>query len=142
MRSFYGYGEGAFLVAGAAGFVKEDSFSGQWCCFCIATCAVITTATGAATIAHSGHVAAARFLQHNESTAMDYIKKNNGVLLKEMNKAVFLMDAAAAGKVSFMKKLLTWGLIVLSALFVVTLYTVRKNVQIIFTLLGKNGRSI
>ena len=83
------------------------------------------------------HVAAAKFLQSKESGALDYIKKNNGVLLKEMNKAVFLMDAAAAGKVIFMKKLLIWGLIVLSALFLVTLYTVRKNVQIIFDLLGK-----
>lgn len=83
------------------------------------------------------HAAADKFLQQKDADALEYINKNNVKLLQEMNKAVFLMDAAASGKVAAMKKLLVWGLVLLSALFVATLYTVRKNVQVIFNLLGK-----
>ncbi len=68
---------------------------------------------------------------------MNYINQNNVSLLKEMNKAVFLMDQEAAAKVAAMRTLLVWGLAALSILFLATLFIVRKNVQLIFTLLGK-----
>jgi len=78
-----------------------------------------------------------RFVKHKDAAALEYINRNNVKLLQEMNKAVFLMDADASGKVEAMKKVLIWGLAVLSVLFLVTLYIVWKNVQMIFNLLGK-----
>ena len=77
------------------------------------------------------------FLRNKNPESLNYINQNNVDLLKEMNKAVFLMDQQAAAKVAAMRTLLIWGLGALSILFLVTLYIVRKNVQIIFTLLGK-----
>jgi len=77
------------------------------------------------------------FLKNKSPESLNYINQNNLPLLKEMNKAVFLMDQEAAGKVTTMRKLLIWGLAALSVLFLGTLYIVRKNVQKIFTLLGK-----
>lgn len=77
------------------------------------------------------------FLRNKDSESLNYINKNNIGLLKEMNEAVFLMDQEAAAKVAAMRTFLIWGLAALSILFLGTLYIVRKNVQIIFTLLGK-----
>ncbi len=78
------------------------------------------------------------FLKSKEVPALNYLKDNNVRLLKEMNKAVFLMDAAAAAKVARLRSLLRWGCVVLSVLFLATLYMVRKNVQVIFNLLQKH----
>lgn len=77
------------------------------------------------------------FLENKSPESLNYINQNNLLLLKEMNKAVFLMDQEAAAKVATMRTFLFWGLAALSALFLATLYIVRKNVQLIFTLLGK-----
>lgn len=77
------------------------------------------------------------FLRNKNPESLNYINQNNVSLLKEMNKAVFLMDQEAAAKVAAMRTLLVWGLAALSILFLATLFIVRKNVQLIFTLLGK-----
>ena len=83
------------------------------------------------------HSRANDFLKNKSLESLNYINQNNLILLKEMNKAVFLMDQEAAAKVATMRTLLIWGLAALSVLFLGTLFIVRKNVQIIFTLLGK-----
>lgn len=83
------------------------------------------------------HISIDNFLKSKDAQSLDYINQNNVTLLKEMNAAVFLMDAEASGKVSAMRKVLLWGILVLCILFLVTLYFVRKNVQVIFKLLGK-----
>jgi methyl-accepting chemotaxis protein len=79
------------------------------------------------------------FLKEKSADSLDYVNKNNVPLLQEMNKAVFIMDNDASEKVRSMKKVLKWGIVVLGVLFLAALIIVRKNVQIIFNLLGKLG---
>jgi signal transduction histidine kinase len=73
-----------------------------------------------------------RFLKEKKASSLAYLKDHNVILLQEMNKAVFLMDNEAAGKVASLRKVLLWGSAVLGLLFLMTLLIVRKNVQIIF----------
>jgi signal transduction histidine kinase len=75
---------------------------------------------------------AKKYLKERKASSLAYLKDNNILLLQEMNKAVFLMDEAAAGKVASLRKVLLWGSAVLCLLFLLTLFIVRKNVQIIF----------
>jgi signal transduction histidine kinase len=75
---------------------------------------------------------ARRYLINKDASALAYLMDNNVLLLQEMNRAVFLMDAEAASKVTSLQKVLLWGSAVLCLLFVFTLFIVRKNVQIIF----------
>jgi signal transduction histidine kinase len=73
---------------------------------------------------------AKQYLIEKPPAALAYVKGNNGLLLREMNRAVFLMDEDAAGKVAAMRRVLFSGLAVLGGLFLFTLFIVRKNVQI------------
>ena len=75
---------------------------------------------------------AKRYLKEQKAPSLAYLKDNNVILLQEMNRAVFLMDEEAAGKVTSLRKVLLWGSAVLGLLFLLTLFIVRKNVQIIF----------
>ncbi len=75
---------------------------------------------------------AKRYLIEKKASSLAYLKANNVFLLQEMNSAVFLMDAEAAGKVASLRKVLLWGSAALGLLFLLTLFIVRKNVQIIF----------
>ncbi|MBW2411235.1 MAG: type IV pili methyl-accepting chemotaxis transducer N-terminal domain-containing protein [Deltaproteobacteria bacterium] len=72
------------------------------------------------------------YLNDKNAASLNYLMDNNILLLQEMNKAVFLMDKAAAGKVAALRKVLILGSTVLLLLFLLTLFIVRKNVQIIF----------
>jgi signal transduction histidine kinase len=72
------------------------------------------------------------YLKEKNVSSLAYIKNNNVLLLQEMNRAVFLIDEEAAGKVASLRKILLWGSAVLGLLFLLTLFIVRKNVQIIF----------
>jgi methyl-accepting chemotaxis protein len=80
---------------------------------------------------------AERVLKDKDPAAVDFVVQNNVALLQEINQAVFLMDADAARKVGFMRRLLIWSAVALSLLFLVNLFIVRRNVQTIFKLLGK-----
>lgn len=73
-----------------------------------------------------------RFLKEKKGSSLAYIKDYNVILLQEMNRAVFLMDKEAAGKVASLQRVLLWGSAVLGLLFFLTLLVVRKNVHIIF----------
>jgi signal transduction histidine kinase len=73
-----------------------------------------------------------RFLKEKKGASLAYIKDYNVILLQEMNRAVFLMDKEAAGKVASLQRVLLWGSAVLGLLFFLTLLVVRKNVHIIF----------
>jgi signal transduction histidine kinase len=73
-----------------------------------------------------------RFLKEKKASSLTYLKDHNGILLQEMNRAVFLMDKEAAGKVASLRKVLLWGSAGLCLLFLLTLFIVRQNVQIIF----------
>ena len=73
-----------------------------------------------------------RFLKEKKASSLAYLKDHNVILLEEMNRAVFLMDQEAAGKVASLRKVLLWGSAGLSLLFLLTLFIVRQNVQIIF----------
>jgi signal transduction histidine kinase len=72
------------------------------------------------------------YLNNRKASSLAYLMDNNVLLLQEMNRAVFLMDKAASGKVAALQKVLLWGSAVLCLLFLLTLFIVRKNVQIIF----------
>jgi signal transduction histidine kinase len=85
---------------------------------------------------------AKRHLKEKQTSSLSYLKDNNVLLLEEMNKAVFLMDDEAAGKVASLRKVLLWGSAVLSILFLVTLFIVRKNVQIIFEELKRSYEQV
>ncbi len=74
--------------------------------------------------------------------ALEYVKKNNLQLLKEMNKAVFLMDSAASASVNRVKHALLWGAVGLCILFVFSMIIVRKNVQMIFNSLNELTRKL
>ena len=80
---------------------------------------------------------AAEYLESKNQAALDYIKAHNLQILKEMNKAVFLMDQNASTKVVFLRKCLISGIIVIFLIFCLSFYIVRKNVHSIFELLGK-----
>jgi len=81
---------------------------------------------------HSFSEIAKSYLKVKTPSSLAYLKGNNGLLLQEMNRAVFLMDKEAAGKVTAMRRVLILGSAVLCLLFLFTLFIVRKNVQIIF----------
>jgi len=72
------------------------------------------------------------FLKGKKASSLAYLKDHNVILLQEMNRAVFLMDKEAAGKVASLRKVLLWGSAGLCLLFLLTLFIVRQNVQIIF----------
>ena len=72
------------------------------------------------------------FANTKAKESLDYVKNNNVQLLKEMNKAVFLMDRASAASVNKVHNVLLWGAGALCLLFVVSILIVRKNVQMIF----------
>jgi signal transduction histidine kinase len=72
------------------------------------------------------------FLKEKKASSLAYLKDHNVILLQEMNRAVFLMDKEAAGKVASLRKVLLWGSAGLCLLFLLTLFIVRQNVQIIF----------
>jgi signal transduction histidine kinase len=85
---------------------------------------------------------AKRYLKEKRASSLAHLKDSNVLLLEEMNKAVFLMDEEAAGKVSSLRKVLLWGSAVLSILFLLTLLIVRKNVQIIFERLKRSYEEV
>ena len=85
---------------------------------------------------------AKKYLKEKNTASLTYLKDRNGLLLQEMNKAVFLLDEAAAGKVASLQKVLLWGSFVLSILFLLTLFVVRKNVQIIFEKLKRSYKEV
>ncbi|MBW1721083.1 MAG: type IV pili methyl-accepting chemotaxis transducer N-terminal domain-containing protein [Deltaproteobacteria bacterium] len=82
------------------------------------------------------------FLKKKDKESLDYLKNNNETLLKEMNKAVFLMDHEASNKVKLVGNVLRWGAGILCALFLISLFIVRKNVQVIFRSLNKLSRDL
>jgi len=81
------------------------------------------------------HENALKVLDEKNETSLNYIRENNVTLLKEMNKAVFLMDKDASSKVNAVKNLLIGGGIGLALLFFITIFIVRKNVQVMLNLL-------
>jgi signal transduction histidine kinase len=85
---------------------------------------------------------AKRYLKEKNASSLAYLKDSNVLLLGEMNKAVFLLDEEAAGKVASLRKVLLWGSVVLSILFLLTLFVVRKNVQIIFEKLKQSYKEV
>jgi signal transduction histidine kinase len=85
---------------------------------------------------------AKRHLKEKQTSSLAYLKDNNVLFLEEMNKAVFLMDEEAAGKVASLRKVLLWGSAILSILFLLTLFIVRKNVQIIFEELKRSYEQV
>jgi signal transduction histidine kinase len=85
---------------------------------------------------------AKRYMKDKNAWSFEYLRDNNGLLLQEMNKAVFLMDEAAAGKVASLRKVLLWGSAALCLLFFLTLLIVRKNVQIIFEQLKQSYEKV
>ncbi len=77
------------------------------------------------------------WIEQRDAKAFQFIAANNVPLLKEMNKAVFLMDRASYGKVKRLKNILAAGLGVLVIVFTVTMFMIRQNVQNIFSSLNK-----
>jgi methyl-accepting chemotaxis protein len=78
---------------------------------------------------------AGKFLKEQAPAGLEHIKKNNVTLLKEMDRAVSLMDQESAKKVQFVSNLLKAGQLALVVIFLITLYVIRKNVQNLFNLL-------
>ena len=74
-----------------------------------------------------------RYLSSKGHEDIEYLRNNNVKLLKEMNKAVFLMDLGVKRKVAGVKRLLFIGAIVLAAVFLISLFIVWRNVQYIFS---------
>jgi signal transduction histidine kinase len=83
-----------------------------------------------------------RFLAEKQASSLQYVKDQNVILLKEMNRAVFLMDKEAAGKVAALRKVLLWGSAALGLLFLLTLLIVRKNVHIIIDELKQSNEKL
>jgi signal transduction histidine kinase len=81
-------------------------------------------------------------LKERQTSSLTYLKDNNVLLLEEMNKAVFLMDEVAASKVASMQIMLLLGSAILSILFLLTLFIVRKNVHIIFEELKRSYEQV
>jgi signal transduction histidine kinase len=96
------------------------------------TKAVVSQLKAVESIWSSFSAIAKRYLKEKKASSLAYLKDNNIILLQKMNRAVFLMDEEAAGKVASLRKVLLWGSAVLCLLFLLTLFIVRKNVQIIF----------
>ena len=69
---------------------------------------------------------AKKYLKEKEASPLAYLKDNNVLLLQEMDRAVFLMDEDAAGKVASLRKVLLWGSAVLSLLFLFTLFITKR----------------
>jgi GAF domain-containing protein len=69
---------------------------------------------------------AKKYLKENKASSLAYLKDNNVLLLEEMDRAVFLMDEDAAGKVASLRKILLWGSAVLSLLFLFTLFITKR----------------
>jgi len=69
---------------------------------------------------------AKKYLKEKKASSLAYIIDNNVLLLQEMNRAVFLMDEEAAGKVTSLRKVLLWGSVVLSLLFLLTLFITKR----------------
>ena len=69
---------------------------------------------------------AEKYLKEAKASSLAYLKDNNLLLLQEMDKAVFLMDEDAAGKVASLRKVLLGGSAVLSLLFLFTLFITRR----------------
>ena len=69
---------------------------------------------------------AKKYLKEAKGSSLAYLKGNNLLLLQEMDKAVFLMDEDAAGKVASLRKVLLGGSAVLSLLFVFTLFITKR----------------
>jgi hypothetical protein len=85
---------------------------------------------------------AKRHLRERQTSSLTYLKDNNVLLLEEMNKAVFLMDEVAAGKVASMQIILLLGSSILSIIFLLTLFIIRKNVHIIFEELKRSYEQV
>jgi len=83
-----------------------------------------------------------RFLKEKEAASLAYLKDHNIILLQEMNRAVFLLDQEAAGKVTSLRKVLLWGSAALAFLFLLTLLIVRKNVHIIIEELKQSNQKL
>jgi PAS domain S-box-containing protein len=69
---------------------------------------------------------AKKYLKEKEASSLVYLKDNNVLLLQEMDRAVFLMDEDAAGKVASLRQVLLWGSAVLSLLFLLTLFITKR----------------
>ncbi len=69
---------------------------------------------------------AKRYLNEKKASSLAYLKDNNVLLLQEMDRAVFLMDEDAAGKVPSLRQVLLWGSAVLSLLFLLTLFITKR----------------
>ncbi len=78
-----------------------------------------------------------RFIKEKNPDDLKYIRENEQVLLGEMEKAVFLIEQEAVSEVEFLKTSLRLGGICLTAIFLLTIYLVRKDVQRIFSMLEK-----
>jgi signal transduction histidine kinase len=83
-----------------------------------------------------------QFLKEKKASSLEYVKNQNVNLLHEMNRAVFLMDREAAGKVTSLRRVLLWGSAALGLLFLLTLLIVRKNVQIIIDELKQSNEKL
>ncbi|MEZ4528340.1 MAG: methyl-accepting chemotaxis protein [Desulfobacterales bacterium] len=78
-----------------------------------------------------------QFIKDRHPDNLKYIREKEALLLSEMEKAVSLIEADAVSRVSFLKKMLRWGGVLLTVIFLLILYLVRKDVQRIFSLLEK-----
>lgn len=82
------------------------------------------------------------FLKEKKASSLEYVKSQNVILLQEMNRAVFLLDSEAAGKVISLRQVLLWGSAALGLLFLLTLLIVRKNVHIIIDELKQSNEKL
>jgi PAS domain S-box-containing protein len=69
---------------------------------------------------------AKKYLKEKKASSLAHLKGNNVLLLQEMDRAVFLMDEDAAGKVASLRKVLLWGSAVLILLFLFTLFITKR----------------
>ena len=69
---------------------------------------------------------AKKYLKDAKASSLAFLKSNNLLLLQEMDKAVFLLDEDAAGKVASLRKVLLGGSAVLSLLFIFTLLITKR----------------
>jgi methyl-accepting chemotaxis protein/hemerythrin len=72
-------------------------------------------------------VSAAKIVEAKDQPSLEHIKKINVDLLEEMNRAVFLMDEEAAGKVRSVRTLLLGGCVALLGLFLITLRIILRD---------------
>jgi PAS domain S-box-containing protein len=92
------------------------------------TRAVITQLQTVESLWSSFSEIAKRYLKEKEVSSLAYLKDNNVLLLREMNRAVFLMDEEAADKIASLRKVLLWGAAVLSLFFLVT-FSITKRAE-------------